>query len=126
MPKKDTTAAVIGMLSTAGTRTRRESEVASATEPAAPPAATATPAVTVTEAGPAPITALRTPPVGNSPDEATAPPRTLRLRPATAQRLRQAWMLAKRDDVFLTAQDFASNLLEEALTRHQRRPAART
>ncbi|WP_232512191.1 hypothetical protein [Mycobacterium avium] len=79
----------------------------------------------MTEGGPAPITALRTPPAGN-PDEATAPPRTLRLRPATAQRLRQAWMQAKRDDVFLTAQDFASNLLEEALTRHQRRPAART
>ncbi|MGE2817930.1 hypothetical protein ACQI5H_22715 [Mycobacterium heidelbergense] len=51
-------------------------------------------------------------------------PRTLRLRPATAQRVRQAWLEAKRDDVLLTAQDFVSDLVEEALTRRRRRPAA--
>jgi hypothetical protein len=33
-------------------------------------------------------------------------------------------MEAKRDDVFLTAQDFASDLLDEALARRRRRPAA--
>jgi hypothetical protein len=53
-----------------------------------------------------------------------AAPRTLRLRPDTAARLRAAWLEAKRDDVLLTAQDFASELVEEALVRHQRRRAA--
>ncbi|WP_232002172.1 MULTISPECIES: hypothetical protein [unclassified Mycobacterium] len=52
-------------------------------------------------------------------------PRTLRLRPGTAQRLRQAWLEAKRDDVLLTAQDFASDLVEQALGR-RRRSAAQT
>jgi hypothetical protein len=54
---------------------------------------------------------------------ATVAPRTLRLRPATAHRLRQAWLEAKRDDVPLTAQDFASDLVDEALVRRRRRPA---
>jgi hypothetical protein len=48
----------------------------------------------------------------------------LRLRPGTAQRLRQAWLETKRDDVLLTAQDFASDLVDEALARRRRRPAA--
>jgi hypothetical protein len=51
-------------------------------------------------------------------------PRTLRLRPDTAAQLRAAWVEAKRDDVFLTAQDFASNLVDEALARHRRRRTA--
>jgi hypothetical protein len=46
------------------------------------------------------------------------------LRPATAAALRAAWLEAKRDDVLLTAQDFASNLVEDALARHQRRRTA--
>lgn len=40
-------------------------------------------------------------------------PRTLRLRPAAAQALREAWIEAKHEDVMLTAQDFASELIEE-------------
>ena len=52
-----------------------------------------------------------------------AAPRTLRLRPATAAGLRAAWLEAKRDDVLLTAQDFASDLVEDALARHRRRRA---
>ena len=52
-----------------------------------------------------------------------AAPRTLRLRPDTAARLRAAWLEAKRDDVLLTAQDFASDLVEDALARHRRRRA---
>ena len=51
-------------------------------------------------------------------------PRTLRLRSETAARLRTAWLEAKRDDVLLTAQDFASDLVEEALARQRRRPAS--
>jgi hypothetical protein len=49
------------------------------------------------------------------------------LRPKTATQLRAAWLEAKRDDVLLTAQDFASNLVEEALgTRQRRRRASST
>jgi hypothetical protein len=44
----------------------------------------------------------------------------LRLLPATAQRLREAWLEAKREDVLLTAQDFASELVDEALVRRRR------
>jgi hypothetical protein len=39
----------------------------------------------------------------------------MRLRPDTAANLRSAWLQAKRDDVLLTAQDFASDLVEHAL-----------
>jgi len=118
MPKKDTAAAVLGMLSTAGAQTRRIPELP---EPAEQPLAPR--AVTVTEDAPVSVSALPTP---SRPAVATAPaaPRTLRLRPATAQRLRQAWLEAKRDEVLLTAQDFASDLVEEALARRRRRPAA--
>ncbi len=38
--------------------------------------------------------------------------------------MREAWLVAKREDVLLTAQDFASDLIEEALgarTRSRRR-----
>jgi hypothetical protein len=114
MPKKDTAAAVIGMLSTAGAQTRRAPEEA---EPARDiPVA---PSVTVTEEPPATISTLPAPvlPVAAP---ATQAPRTLRLLPSTAQRLREAWLEAKRDDVLLTAQDFASELVDEALVRHRR------
>jgi hypothetical protein len=113
MPKKDTAAAVIGMLSTAGAQTRLAADDAERAEQA--PAA---PSVTVTEDAPASVTTLPTPalPTAAAPEA----PRTLRLRPATAQRVRQAWLEAKRDDVLLTAQDFASELVDEALVRRRR------
>ncbi len=116
MPKKDTAAAVLGMLSTAGAQTRLTPEPA---EPAAQAAAPR--AVTVTEDAPASVSVLPTAP---RPTVATAAeaPRTLRLRPTTAHRVRQAWLEAKRDDVLLTAQDFASDLVDEALARRRRRP----
>jgi hypothetical protein len=118
MPKKDTAEAVLGMLSIAGAQTRRLPE---ATEPAAEIGAP--PAVTVTEDAPASVSAL--PASTRSTTVTTSePPRTLRLRSATAERVRRAWVEAKRDDVFLTAQDFASDLLDEALARRRRRPAA--
>jgi hypothetical protein len=118
MPKKDTAAAVLGMLSTAGSQTRRIPEGISPTEETLAP-----PPVTVTEAAQASLSTLPTPP---RPLTATTPdaPRTLRLRPASAHRLRQAWLEAKRDDVLLTAQDFASDLIDEALVRRRRHPAA--
>jgi hypothetical protein len=122
MPKKDTAAAVIGMLSTAGEKTRRTPESAPPAEEAR--AAAAPPTVTVTQDAPASVSTLPTP---THPTAATASqaPRTLRLRPVTAHRLRQAWLEAKRDDVLLTAQDFASDLVDEALlARRRRRPAA--
>ena len=113
MPKKDTAAAVIGMLSTAGAQTRLAADDAERAEQA--PAA---PSVTVTEDAPASVTMLPTPalPTVAAPEA----PRTLRLRPSTAQRVRQAWLEAKRDDVLLTAQDFASDLVDEALVRRRR------
>lgn len=118
MPKKDTAAAVLGMLSTAGAQTRRTPESTAPVEQTSAP-----PTVTVTQDAPA---SVRTLPTSTRPTTAAAPeaPRTLRLRPATAQRLRQAWLEAKRDDVLLTAQDYASDLVDEALGRRRRRPAA--
>ena len=53
MPKKDTAAAVIGMLSTAGAQTRRTPEATAAADEAAAPGT-----VTVTEVAPAPVTTL--------------------------------------------------------------------
>jgi hypothetical protein len=114
MPKKDTAAAVIGMLSTAGAQTRQILDSTARSEPAS-----VAPSVTVTEDPPASVSTLPTPalPITAAAVEA---PRTLRLRPATAQRLRQEWLEAKRDDVLLTAQDFASDLVDEALARRRR------
>jgi hypothetical protein len=119
MPKKDTASAVRGMLSSAGAQTRRPLESSASTIEAV-----AAPTVTVTEEARASVSALPTaaPP---APSTVTAPeaPRTLRLRSSAAQRLRDAWLEAKRDDVLLTAQDFASDLVEEALRRRMRMSA---
>ena len=113
MPKKDAASAVRGMLSAVGEQTRRplvEEPPVQAPDP--------TPTVTVTEAVQASVSPL---PTGSVAISSPAPgvPRTLRLRPTTAARLRDAWLQAKRDDVLLTAQDFASDLVEEALTRRE-------
>src|ERR1700754_626876 len=105
MPKKETAASVVGMLSAAGAQTRRPVEVAPPVTESVP-----TPTVTVTEEAQASVSALPT----AAPATAPEAPRTLRLRSATAQRLREAWLEAKRDEVLLTAQDFASDLVEDA------------
>jgi hypothetical protein len=119
MPKKETAASVVGMLSVAGAQTRKPLEDS-------PPAreTIAVPTVTVTEEAQASVSALPTA-VPAAPATVTAPeaPRTLRLRSSAAQRLRDAWLEAKRDDVLLTAQDFASDLVEEALRRRIRMSA---
>lgn len=130
MPKKDTATAVLGMLSTVGAQTRVTAPVEEqAPQPAAP--------------APAPAPVATEPPVGTSRTPRTAlvstlaaaaaaaatatgdpAPRTIRLRSDTAAQLRAAWLEAKRDDVLLQAQDFASTLVEEALNRRRRSRAA--
>jgi hypothetical protein len=120
MPKKDTASAVLGMLSIAGAQTRKPLEDLMPAVDAAPATETiAVPTVTVTEEVQASVSPFRT---AQQATTVTAPeaPRTLRLRSTTAQRLREAWLEAKRDDVLLTAQDFASDLVEEALRRRRR------
>lgn len=117
MPKKDTAAAVVGMLSSAGAQTRLAAEGHPRPQEMGAPTA-----VTVTQEPRVAVTAL--PSSGRSGTAVSGEaPRTLRLRPATAQRLRQAWLEAKRDDVLLTAQDFASDLVEQALGRRRRSAA---
>jgi hypothetical protein len=112
MPKKDTASAVVGMLSSVGAQTRKP--LPSPVEERVAPST-----VTVTEDVHASVSPLPTPPRVVT-ATAQAAPRTLRLRTSTAQRLRDAWLEAKRDDVLLTAQDFASDLVDEALARRRR------
>lgn len=141
MPKKDVNEAILGMLSSAGTETRParlpavEDEKRSAVDPAPIPA----PAVQDAAPSPEPISAQDQHPESEpEPEQWPEPPRpfnstariargepqaprTLRLRAATAQALREAWLEAKHDDVLLTAQDFASELIEEMLKIRRRR-----
>jgi hypothetical protein len=101
------------MLSTAGAQTLRTHE---STAPDESVALTNT----VTQDAPVLVSALP-PPTRSATATADQAPRTLRLRSVTAGRLRQAWLEAKRDDVLLTAQDFASDLVDEALMARRRR-----
>ncbi len=125
MAKKDTAATVLGMLSTTGASTR---PTATASEPRRELAEQHTEHDqaddSATVAAPAaPASAGR--PAGESPRRGAPPtpqlpvtpavPRTLRLRASTAAALRDAWLDAKRDDVLLSHQDFASDLLDAAL-----------
>jgi hypothetical protein len=129
MPKKDTASAVLGMLSTAGAQTRVPVPEPPAPEVTPPPAPEPDPDVDLTSAPKAaeeaPAASVSTLPSSAKRRGAVddAAPRTLRLRSDTAARLRAAWLEAKRDDVLLTAQDFASDLVEDALARHRRRRA---
>ncbi|MDT5078148.1 MAG: hypothetical protein QOJ80_2785 [Mycobacterium sp.] len=120
MPKKDTAATVLGMLSTVGAQTR----VTAPVEESAPAPVPAAPAPTPNPAEPSAST-MRTASVSTlapaaAPATGEAAPRTIRLRSDTAAQLRAAWLEAKRDDVLLQAQDFASMLVEEALNRRRR------
>ena len=119
---KKTSEVVMGMLSDAGSATRPPAVVAA---PASPAQAPVQPPATV-PARPAPpanarVVRSRAPEPAVSEPDALGAPRTLRLRSEAAGHLRAAWLEAKRDDVLLTAQDFASNLVEEALAARQRR-----
>jgi hypothetical protein len=119
MPKKDTASAVLGMLSSAGAETRPAPTV----EPT--PVAESGPSRVEPSPAPRPSASVSTLPPIPAPEKAVdTAPRTLRLRADTAQRLRDAWLEAKRDDVLLTAQDFASALVEEALVRRRRQRSA--
>lgn len=126
MPKKDTNAAVLGMLSSAGERTRPAAEPAPA-QPAPPIAEALQPPVAEEPAQQAPATVSALTPASRSAAAVEKAPRTLRLQSHTASALRDAWLTAKRDDVLLTFQDFASALIDEALVdrRLQRSAVAR-
>jgi hypothetical protein len=119
MPK-DTSSVVLGMLSDAGSRTRPALASVETSAPGQPPAGAAPPPpapapATTATAAPKPETTTQEPG-----DAGSAAPRTLRLRPDTAARLREAWITAKRNDVLLTAQDFASDLVDHALKTQRR------
>ena len=127
MPKKDVSDAILGMLSSAGSTTRPVST------PREEPAPVKAPVAEAAVTSPVPANLEIEAPTrqrSSSPTSADVPasgpsaPRTLRLRPATAQDLRDAWLEAKRDDVLLTAQDFASDLVEEMLKVRRRRTRA--
>jgi hypothetical protein len=122
MPKKDVSEAVAGMLSAAGAQTRPS---ARPVDPRSEMVAAATPAPVRDEpappAAPAPVQVPAPPVSSPASRESSSAPTTLRLRPKTAQNLRDAWLEAKRDDVLLTAQDFASSLLDDALALRRRR-----
>ncbi|MGD9697297.1 MAG: hypothetical protein AB7V42_16745 [Thermoleophilia bacterium] len=123
MARKDTAATVLGMLSTTGASTKppaglAEPSAARAEQPAEPSADVEAaagkpePAVSTSATRPAaPRRRTAPPPEPNVP----AVPRTLRLRASTAAALRDAWLDAKRNDVLLSHQDFASDLLDAAL-----------
>lgn len=125
MAKKDTAATVLGMLSTTGASTRppggpAEPRAARGEQPAAPfrvggDAAAAEPEPAVPAGVSTPAASRRAAPTPEPP--APTVPRTLRLRASTAAALRDAWLAAKRDDVLLSHQDFASDLLDAALRR---------
>lgn len=153
MPKKDVESAILGMLSSAGSKTRPlrpapdEDQDATDTDTAplgdpdhvAPEAAmvgeeptegaTVNAPESIPEPKPkqpdqaAPPRSI-TPPPTRSPGVKAEAPRTLRLRPTAAAALREAWLEAKHEDVLLTAQDFASDLLEEMLKIRRRRTKA--
>jgi hypothetical protein len=124
MPK-DTSSVVLGMLSDAGARTRPTLTSVETPAPDPPPASDAMPPPP--PAAPAATVTAATRPEASTQDPgeaAAAAPRTLRLRADTAARLRAAWMAAKRNDVLLTAQDFASDLVDHAL-KNQRKTRTR-
>lgn len=143
MAKKDTAATVLGMLSTTGASTRpsggadgtdvdvtggHEQEAAAAEPPPGaenitPSAAPRSPGPTTRRAASPPVAQRRrasTPAAASlngSAEPGNEVPRTLRLRASTAAALRDAWLAAKREDVLLSHQDFASDLLDAALAR---------
>lgn len=117
MPKKDTATAVLGMLSNVGAQTRPAPTVEI---PALPAAADEAPAPTGQVADTRPSATVTTLPPAPTPHGPPAP-RTIRLRADSARELRAAWLVAKRDDVLLQSQDFASTLIEEALAARRRK-----
>jgi hypothetical protein len=112
---------VMGMLSDAGSATRAPLDIPGPPVDPTPPAAqVARPTAPASDPAPvSPPAAVAPPPAASA--EAPDAPRTLRLRSDAAARLRAAWLEAKRQDVLLTAQDFASDLIEEALVSRRRR-----
>lgn len=121
---KDVSDVVMGMLSDVGSATRAPAPIAPTEEPpprrSKPAPRTSSVSPDVPGAVSAPVATPSDQPAAATVDAAKAP-RTLRLRSEAASRLRAAWLEAKRDDVLLTAQDFASDLVMEALVSRRRR-----
>jgi hypothetical protein len=122
MPKKDTATAVLGMLSNVGAQTR----LSATADPPAAVEAESRPAIVEPEAVTQPPATISTiaPSTPEVKEQESSAPRTIRLRAGTARELRAAWLEAKRDDVLLQSQDFASTLVEEALAARRRRARA--
>ena len=119
MPRKDASSTVLGMLSSAGAQTRPTAPEPTPTAPPQPE-----PQSVASQPDPGPTRPVHTLPQAPRTQADSAAPRTMRLRTSTAIELRAAWLEAKREDVLLTAQDFASDLLDEALRRQRRRRTA--
>lgn len=118
MPKKDTATAVLGMLASAGAQTRTVAAVERPTEPTAPEPRSVEPPIDTRPTA----TVSAFPPAAQGAAASDEPaPRTIRLRAASASHLRAAWLEAKREDVLLQSQDFASTLIDEALAARRRR-----
>ena len=127
MAKKDTTESVLAMLGTRGPSFRpsgdlapaprteqviEERELAPRAEAVVPPATAA--AKTATTARRA---RKQLPKSSPAPDPEENAPRTLRLSQPMANSLRNAWLAAKREDVLLTYQDFADQVVRAGLRR---------
>lgn len=128
MAKKDTTDAVLSMLGDRGASFRptgnpppaQREPVESAKEevhapepvsPSSPPVRSRSSVATARRARKSQVKpAVKSDPTENA-------PRTLRLSQPMANSLREAWLDAKRDDVLLTYQDFADQVVRAGLRR---------
>jgi hypothetical protein len=81
---------------------------------------TAPPPVTNATGNAAQARTRRRSPMPIAPAEPSAPP-TLRLSQPTAEALRAAWLIAKRDRVLLTYQDFAGEIITAGLRQASQR-----
>lgn len=124
MARKDANAAVLGMLSTSGSQYRPRPDAPSA--PEAAPAPEQAPATAPTdpqrdESNDRGRRARRAAGGATTTTETARAPRTIRLSQQMADRLRDAWLAAKKDDVLLTLQDFADDILDQGLDADGRR-----
>src|SRR5512144_470281 len=124
--KKDTSETIRAMLGEQGTRYRPSAQSAAAQAPKEPvnrpeeppPVTTVTPAIASEPPHPTTTTSRRArarQAPSQVPDEQSGgnAPRTLRLSQPMANALREAWLLAKREDVLLTYQDFADRIVRD-------------
>lgn len=124
MVKKDTSSAVLSMLSERGASFRPSGTAPHALPGHDDPESSGPSAAE--EADRLPVVAQQAPPAtarrarkqagaASAPDPAENAPRTLRLGQPMANALREAWLEAKREDVLLTYQDFADQVVRAGL-----------